>query len=101
MEEAPWGDAGSPVIDWRVSAALENVPRGSEDVAEVTSLEGAVRAWLALDPDHRGAATLTPERPVMLDGVAMEAFVGDGIGALADRLVGSGSAATREADDAA
>jgi hypothetical protein len=50
MNEASWGGAGSPKINWRMSVALENVPRGDEQLAEVTSLEGAVRAWLALDP---------------------------------------------------
>eukprot|EP01037_Dinobryon_pediforme_P029332 gene29332-32928_t len=45
MAEATWGDdTKTPAIDWRMSASLEDVPRGSEDVAEVTSLEGAVRA---------------------------------------------------------
>ena len=86
MTEATWGDAASPEIDWRMSAALENVPRGTEDVAEVTSLEGAVRAWIELDPDHRRGAVLTPERSVRLDGAAISSFDGDGIAALAERL---------------
>ena len=59
MTEATWGDdAKTPEIDWRMSAALETVPRGDEDLAEVTSLDGAVRAWTALDPEHRSAAEL-------------------------------------------
>lgn len=87
MTEATWGeDAKTPDIDWRISAALEDVPRGDENVAEVTSLEGAVRAWLELDPEHRTAATLTTERHVQVDGVSLTSFVGDGIAVLAERL---------------
>lgn len=87
MAEATWGeDAATPQINWRMSAALENVPRGEEDVAEVTSLEGAVRAWLGLDPDHRAAAVLTPDHPVMIDGAAHETFAADGIARLAEEL---------------
>ena len=87
MTEATWGEgAKTPDIDWRMSAALENVPRGDSDVAEVTSLEGAVRAWLDLDPDHRSAATLTVERIVQIDGVPTQTFTGSGIAALAERL---------------
>ncbi|BCA62752.1 hypothetical protein HMP09_1986 [Sphingomonas sp. HMP9] len=87
MTEATWGQAAkTPDIDWRMSAALEDVPRGEEDVAEVTSLEGAVRAWLELDSEHRTAATLTAERPVQVDGVSLTSFVGDGIATLAERL---------------
>jgi hypothetical protein len=57
MTEATWGnDQKTQEIDWRMSVALENVPRGDVDVAEVTSLESAVRAWIALDADHRSAA---------------------------------------------
>ncbi|WCT72675.1 hypothetical protein PQ455_13670 [Sphingomonas naphthae] len=88
MTEAIWGDAASPGIDWRISAALENVPRGDGDVAEVTSLEGAVRAWLTLDAGHRADAILTVEHPVILDGVSMTGFSGEGISALAERLPG-------------
>ena len=87
MTEATWGDAAkTPEIEWRMSASLENVPRGDADVAEVTSLEGAVRAWLDLDAGHRAAATLTPERPVQLDGASHASFTGDGIVALAEHL---------------
>lgn len=86
MAEATWGDVTSPEIDWRMSAALENVPRGDDDLAEVTSLAGAVQAWLALDAQHRSAAVLTPERPLLLDGVSMTDIRGEAIGALADRL---------------
>jgi len=87
MTEATWGDeAKTPEIDWRMSAALENVPRGDEDVAEVTSLEGAVRAWMTLDPAHRDAAVLIPDRPVQIDGAAHATLAGDGIATLAERL---------------
>lgn len=86
MSQASWGDAGSPEINWRMSAALQNVPRGDDDLAEVTSLEGAVRAWLALDPAHRDAATLKPEHPLLIDGASIPEFVGEGIAALAERL---------------
>lgn len=87
MTEATWGDgAKTPQIEWRMSASLENVPRGDGDLAEVTSLERAVRAWTELDPQHQSAAVLTPERPVQFDGVATESFEGEAIRALAERL---------------
>ncbi|AQR74971.1 hypothetical protein [Sphingomonas sp. LM7] len=87
MAEATWGeDAKTPEIDWRMSAALEDVPRGDGDLAEVTSLEGAVRAWLELDPEHRTGAKLTPERAVQIDGASSASFVGEGIAVLAQRL---------------
>lgn len=91
MAEATWGDSATPEIDWRMSAALENVPRGDDDLAEVTSLEGAVRIWLALDPAHREAAILTPDRPVHVNGTLTTAFHGDAIAALADRLLDPGT----------
>lgn len=96
MAEASWGDAASPDINWRMSAALENVPRGQDELAEVTSLEGAVRAWLGLDPSHQQNATLTPEHALVIDGVSMNQLEGEGIGALAERLPGSSQVA---ADD--
>lgn len=87
MSEASWGDATkTPTIEWRMSASLENVARGDSEIAEVTSLEGAVRAWLNLDPEHRIAATLTPERPVQIDGISHASFAGDGISNLSERL---------------
>lgn len=90
MTEATWGDhAKTPEIEWRMSAALENVPRGDDDLAEVTSLERAVRAWTALDPEHRSAAVLTPERPVLIEGASLASFTGEGIAALAERLPGA------------
>ncbi|RZI60395.1 MAG: hypothetical protein EOP94_01640 [Zymomonas sp.] len=87
MTEATWGDeTKTPEIDWRMSAALENVPRGGEDLAEVTSLEGAVRAWTALDPEHRSVAVLTPEHAVQIAGASHSSLTGDGIAALVERL---------------
>jgi len=87
MSEASWGDATkTPMIEWRMSASLENVARGDGEMAEVTSLEGAVRAWLELDPEHRIAATLTPERPVLIDGISHASFAGDGIAILSEQL---------------
>ena len=86
MTEATWGDAANAPIDWHMSAALENVERGHQDLPEVTSLAGAVRAWMQLDSVHKAAATLTPERPVMVDGAMVEVLHGDGIAALAGRL---------------
>lgn len=92
MSQASWGETGTPEINWRMSAALQNVPRGNDDLAEVTSLEGAVRAWLTLDPPHRNAATLTPEHPLLIDGASMPEFSGAGIAALAERLPANESA---------
>jgi len=67
MTEATWGAAGEPpAINWRISAALENVPRVDSDVPEVTSLEEAVRVWLGLDLQHQTNATITPEQPIRL-----------------------------------
>lgn len=87
MTEATWSDeAKTPTIDWRMSASLENVHRGDEDLAEVTSLEGAVRAWRELDETHRDAAVLTPERPIQFDGAVSDSFVGAAIAALSERL---------------
>ncbi|WP_188761869.1 hypothetical protein [Sandarakinorhabdus glacialis] len=87
MTEATWNDdAMTPDIDWRMSAALENVPRGDLDVAEVTSLAGAVRAWQKLDPEHQSAATLTPEHAIRIEGVSTESFAGEAIGVLAGLL---------------
>jgi len=97
MQEANWGDGTmSPEIDWRMSAALENVPRGDSDLVEVTSLAGAIAAWRALDPAHRADAILTPERPLVIDGASHASFTGEAIAALAERLppVGDADAAT-------
>jgi hypothetical protein len=87
MTEATWGEgAKTPEIDWRMSAALQNVPRGDDELAEVTSLEGAVRAWLELDADHQGSAVLTPEHPLLIDGAKHTTLSGESIAALADQL---------------
>ncbi|MBB3691407.1 hypothetical protein FHY05_000014 [Sphingomonas sp. BK580] len=86
MAGATWGGGPTPEIDWRMSAALENVPRGNDDLAEVTSLDGAVRMWLTLDSAYREGAVLTPERPVQMNGALTHVFHDDAIAALADRL---------------
>lgn len=87
MTEATWNkDAKTPGIDWQMSASLENVPRGDEELAEVTSLEKAVRAWQDLDPSHQQAAVLTPERAVQIDGALTETFTGEGIATLVEHL---------------
>ena len=92
MTEASWsgGDAGA--IAWTMSASLEDVPRGSEQVPEVTSLEKAVRAWQELAPEQRDAAVLTSERPVTLPGeTPVDRFVGSAIGRLAEQLPDGGA----------
>ncbi|MHA0327984.1 hypothetical protein [Sphingomonas melonis] len=73
-------------IDWRMSAVLANVDRGGSEVAEVTSLEQAVGAWLALDNGLQNEAVLRPERALVIDGETVAAFEGQAIRALADRL---------------
>lgn len=89
MTEATWGESAPSNIDWRISAALEDVPRGDAELAEVTNLEAAVRAWLALDSEHRAAATLTIEHAVLIDGASITALSGDKIALLAKRLPGN------------
>lgn len=87
MTEATWGDATDrTTIEWSMSAALEDVPRGDTDLAEVTSLEGAVRAWKELDPEHRIHARLSTERPIQLGGVPTAIFTGNAIEELVKRL---------------
>ncbi|RDE04976.1 hypothetical protein [Sphingomonas aracearum] len=87
MAEATWGgDSQNPAIDWKMSAALENVVRQQVEVPEVTNLEKAVRAWIALDPTHRQHAVLTPERPVTIDGTMHDSLTADGIALLASKL---------------
>ena len=87
MSEASWDEeVKTPPIDWSISAALENVARGGQEVAEVTNLEGAVRAWLALEPTHQMQATLSIEHSILLDGVATSSFAGQTIAALAEHL---------------
>jgi len=84
MTEATWGEsAKTPDINWRISASLENVPRGDTDVAEVTNLERAVRDWVRLDPEHKAAATLTTDHPVQIEGVSSTTFTGEAIATLA------------------
>lgn len=87
MTEASWGEGTmSPEIDWRMSAALENVPRGDTDVAEVTNLAEAVAAWQELDAAHRAEAVLTVEHALVIEGVSTTSFSGEGIDTLAQRL---------------
>jgi hypothetical protein len=87
MTEATWGNTTNPTaIEWSMSAALENVPRGDSELAEVTSLEGAVRAWLELVPDHQVRARLSTEHPIQFEGVATAVFTGKAIAELAKRL---------------
>ena len=103
MVEASWGDAASPDINWRMSAALENVPRGLEELVEVTSLEKAVRAWLALDPAHQEDAILIPQHALIVEGVSMIEIRGDNIGSLALKLTDANEAETGDSphlDDA-
>lgn len=87
MTEATWGEASkNPDIDWSMSAALENVTRGDQDIAEVANLAGVVREWLKLGPEHRAHAVLTPERPILIDGASHDSLTVDGIAMLAERL---------------
>ena len=87
MTEATWGDSANPTkFQWSMSAALENVPRVDSDVAEVTSLEGAVRAWQDLDSEHQIHARLSTEHPIQFEGVATAVFTGDAIAELVKRL---------------
>ncbi|MET0376440.1 MAG: hypothetical protein ABW128_19570 [Rhizorhabdus sp.] len=87
MTEATWGDAAkTPPIDWTVSASLENVERQGQEIAEVTNLENAVRAWLLLEPSHQKAAVLTIEHAVQFNGVATAHFSGRTLAALAEKL---------------
>lgn len=86
MTEATWGEATTPSIDWTMSAALRDVVRGGEDIAEVANLAGVVREWLALDPAHRGDAVLTVEHPITIDGAQHASLSAEGIAWLAERL---------------
>jgi hypothetical protein len=91
MPEATWSNGtDTPEINWRMSASLENVPRGASDVAEVTNLERAVRDWLALDARHQADATLTTEHAVLIDGASITSFAGEAIATLASRLPRAG-----------
>lgn len=99
MTEASWGEMAPSNIEWRMSAALENVPRGDAELAEVTSLKGAVQAWLALDAGRRAAATLTTEYPILIDGVSLTELSADKIAQLAERLPGNDEARDPDAID--
>lgn len=87
MTEATWGEGSKTLsINWRMSAALENVPRGDTEMAEVTNLERAVREWSELDAMHRDSAVLTPEHPIQLDGILHSSLAGAAIADLAAHL---------------
>lgn len=87
MAEATWGDdTQNPPIDWKASAALEDIVRNGEHVPEVTNLERAVREWTALESAHRAGAVLTLEHPVTIDGVEHHRLTADGIQMLAAKL---------------
>ncbi|MBD8736821.1 MULTISPECIES: hypothetical protein [unclassified Sphingomonas] len=74
MSEATWGKAASPEIDWRMSAALENVPRGDKEFAEVTSLpEADTCSCCSIKPSATHAATLNGERGSPGSGPSREA----------------------------
>jgi hypothetical protein len=73
-------------IDWKMSAALENVSRGGNELPEVTNLAAAVRAWTTLDNELQNAAVLTPEHAVVVDGESTAAFSGQAIRQLAALL---------------
>jgi len=95
MTEATWSGSDEGTIEWTMSAALEDVPRGGEQVPEVTSLERAVRAWRELSSEQRVAAVLTSERPVKLPGeTPLDRFVGEAIGQLAEQLPDSDAQAS-------
>ena len=90
MTETTTDAVTTPIgIDWRMSASLEDVPRGDSELAEVTSLEQAVRAWADLDPELQSRARLTPERPIDLDGGMTAMFTGQAIAMLIKRLPAS------------
>ena len=85
MTEASWTGGGT--IEWSMSASLQDVTRGGEQVPEVTSLERAVRAWRVLPAEQRDEAVLTAERPVTLPGeMPADRYVGDAIGTIAAQL---------------
>lgn len=87
MTEATWGDAAkTPTIDWSISASLESVEREGQDIAEVTSLEKAVRAWMALDSAHQDLAILKTEHSIQFEGTSTAHFAGKTIAALAAHL---------------
>ena len=73
-------------INWTMSAALENIERGGNELPEVTNLRAAVLAWMGLDNELQNEAVLTPESPVELDGETIASFSGQAIRALAERL---------------
>ena len=85
-ETADEGVSTPTAIDWRMSASLEDVPRGDSELAEVTSLEQAVRAWAGLDRELQSRARLAPDHPIDLDGAMTAMFTGQAIAMLVKRL---------------
>jgi hypothetical protein len=82
-----WGpDLQNPAPDWAISVSLENVGRGGQQIPEVTNLREAVRAWQQLDRPSQEEAILILERPVIIDGVQVDRFEGQGVALLAERL---------------
>jgi hypothetical protein len=69
-----------------MSASLEDVPRGDSELAEVTSLEQAVRVWAGLDRELQSRARLAPDRPIDLNGAMTAMFTGQAIAMLVTRL---------------
>lgn len=87
MTEATWSGGEPSVINWKMSAALENVSVGGNLIPEVTNLEGAVRAWKGLEPELQEQAVLTLEHPIVVTGsMPVDSFMGAAIGQLAERL---------------
>lgn len=90
MSEASWNGGGT--IEWTMSASLEDVTRGGEQVPEVTSLARAVRAWQTLPEEQRVDAVLTAERPVTLPGeLPADRYIGAAIGRIAAQLPKDGA----------
>jgi hypothetical protein len=76
-----------------MSVSLENVPRGDQQLPEVTSLREAVRTWQQLEQPAKDAAVLMLERPVIIDGAQLDRFEGQGIAVLVERLADPGAQA--------
>lgn len=54
-------------VPWSMSASLENVIRGGNELPEVASLEACVRAWVDLDEALQVDAELVPEHAFQFD----------------------------------
>lgn len=87
MTEATWSGGEPSVINWTMSAALENVSIGGNVLPEVTNLEGAIRAWKELGLGLQEQAVLTLEHPIVVAGsMPVDSFMGAAIAQLAERL---------------